>query len=153
MSLPKVYLSGPMAGLTYEEGTEWREYVTTKLYGFANCLSPYRGKDFLKGRTIQNVIYGDVMATPKAITTRDRWDTTTSDVVLVNLTDYQKFSIGTIMEVAWADQARVPVVAVIPEASEYFKHPILTQCCAYIVQDLDEAIRIVEVLLNVKRAS
>lgn len=149
MPLPKVYLSGPMAGLTYEEGTQWRDYVKMRLEGFANCLSPYRGKDFLKGRTIQNVNYENVMATPKAITTRDRWDTTTADVVLVNLMDYSKFSIGTIMEIAWADQARVPVVAVIPQESEYFKHPILTQACAYIVQDLDEAINIVKVLLNV----
>ena len=89
------------------------------------------------------------MATPKAITIRDRWDTTTADVVLVNLTNYFKFSIGTIMEIAWADAARVPVVAVIPSESEYYKHPILTQCCAYIVQDLDEAINIVKVLINV----
>lgn len=149
MSRPKVYLSGPMAGLTYEEGSEWREYVRDKLGQGVNCLSPYRGKEHFKGQVIKNQEYTHVMSTPKAITFRDRWDTTQSDVVLVNLTEHFKFSIGTVMEIAWADQARVPVVAVIPQESEYFKHPILTQCCAYIVQDLDEAIQIVKVLLNV----
>lgn len=149
MNLPKVYLSGCMAGLTYEQGTQWRDYVKDKLNSVANCLSPYRGKDYFKGQTIQNIEYTQVMSTPKAIIARDRWDTMNADVVLVNLTDYQKFSIGTTMEIAWADAARVPVVAVIPAESEYFKHPILTQACAYIVQDLDEAINIVKVLLNV----
>lgn len=149
MNRPKVYLSGPMAGLTYEEGTQWRDYVKDKLHGIANCLSPYRGKDFLKGSKIENVTYGNVMATPKAITTRDYWDTVNADVVVVNLTEHKNFSTGTVMEIAWAWGARVPVVAVIPQESEYFKHPILTQCCAYIVQDLDEAINIVKVLLNV----
>ena len=145
----KVYLSGPMAGLSYEQGTEWRDYVKDKLGKDINCLSPYRGKDYFKGQVITNQVYSQVMSTPKAITIRDRWDTVNADVVLVNLTDYQKFSVGTIMEIAWADAARVPVVAVIPTESEYIKHPILTQCCAYIVQDLDEAINIVKVLLNV----
>ena len=149
MSRAKVYLSGPMAGLSYEQGTEWRDYVKDKLGNDINCLSPYRGKDYFKGQVITNQVYSQVMSTPKAITIRDRWDTVNADVVLVNLTDYQKFSVGTIMEIAWADAARVPVVAVIPTESEYIKHPILTQCCAYIVQDLDEAINIVKVLLNV----
>lgn len=149
MSKPKVYLSGPMAGLSYEEGTQWRDYVKDKLGVGVNCLSPYRGKEYFKGQVIKNVEYTQVMSTPKAITIRDRWDTVNADVVLVNLTDHVKFSIGTIMEIAWADLAKVPVVAIIPSESEYYKHPILTQCCAYIVQDLDEAINIVRVLLNV----
>ena len=148
MSRHKVYLSGPMAGLSYEQGTEWRDYVKDKLGKDINCLSLYRGKDYFKGQVITNQVYTQVMSTPKAITIRDRWDTVNADVVLVNLTDYQKFSVGTIMEIAWADAARVPVVAVIPTESEYAKHPILTQACAYIVQDLDEAINIVKVLLN-----
>jgi len=130
MSRPKVYLSGPMAGLTYEAGTEWRDYVQDKLGLDINCLSPYRGKDFLKGQKIENIIYDNPMATPKAITIRDRWDTTTADVVLVNLTNHFNFSVGTILEIAWADMARVPVVAVIPAESEYIKHPILSQLCA-----------------------
>jgi len=149
MILPKVYLSGSMAGLTYQEGTQWRDYVTNKLKDVANCLSPYRGKDFLKGQVIKNQEYTQVMSTPKAITIRDRWDTMNADVVLVNLTNCRSFSIGTIMEIGWADAARVPIVAIIPQESEYFKHPILTQACAYIVQDLNEAINIVKVLLNV----
>jgi len=148
MGLPKVYMSGPMAGLTYEEGTEWREYVKDKLDGVANCLSPYRGKDYFRGQTIKNQEYTQVLSTPKAIKIRDQWDTMNADVVLLNLSNYQLFSIGSIIEVGWADAARVPVVAVIPSESEYFKHPILTQTCAYIVQDLDEAINIVKVLLN-----
>jgi len=148
MGLPKVYMSGPMAGLTYEEGTEWREYVKDKLDGVANCLSPYRGKDYFRGQTIKNQEYTQVLSTPKAIKIRDQWDTMNADVVLLNLSNYQLFSIGSIIEVGWADAARVPVVAVIPSESEYFKHPILTQACAYIVQDLDEAINIVKVLLN-----
>lgn len=149
MPLPKVYLSGPMAGSSYEEGTAWRDYVCDKLGPEINCLSPYRGKEYFKGQVIKNQEYPQVMSTPKAIIVRDRWDTMNADVILLNLSKYQPFSIGSIIEVGWADAARVPVVAVIPQESEYFKHPILTQCCAYIVQDLDEAINIVKVLLNV----
>ena len=145
---PKVYLSGPMAGLTYEEGTSWRSYVTDKLQDVANCLSPYRGKEYLKGQVILNQEYPQVMSTPKAITIRDHWDTVNADVVLVNLAEYRNFSIGTVMEIAWSYHARIPVVALIPQESEYSKHPILTQACTYIVQDLDEAIQIVKVLLN-----
>src|SRR3990167_5733479 len=97
---PKVYLSGPMAGLTYEAGIAWRDYAKDKLGPEINCLNPYRGKEYLKGQIIKNQEYTQVMSTPKAITIRDNWDTINSDVVLVNLTYYTKFSIGTIMEIA-----------------------------------------------------
>ena len=142
--MAKIYLSGPISGLSYEGCTSWRDYVIQKLPG---SISPLRGKEFLKKEGIIEGAYeGHPFATAKGITTRDRNDVLTSDLVLVNLLGATRISIGTVMEIAWADARRIPVILVIEENNPHH-HPILDTCCGFHCRTLDEAIQCAKIVL------
>lgn len=113
---PTVYLAGPITGLSFQGCTNWRDYAIKRLaeHGIRG-LSPMRGKEYLSHlATISGHArdYADlgVLSAPRAIITRDRWDATRCDVVLAHLAGATQVSIGTVMEIAWADLKRIPLV-------------------------------------------
>lgn len=146
----KVYLAGPITGLDFHGAADWRDYAIQQLKPIAG-MSPMRGKEFLKGigpLTATAEEYGqiNVMASPRGIMTRDRYDCTTCDVLLVNFLGAQKVSIGTVMEIAWADANRIPVVCVM-EAGNIHEHAMVNEAIGYRVDSLDEAVRLIRILL------
>jgi len=142
--MSKIYLSGPISGLTFGECTDWREYVASKLPG---SISPLRGKEFLKSVGVINQSYEHhPFATAKGITTRDRNDVYTCDLMLVNLLGASKITIGTMIEVGWADAFRKPIVLVM-EPDNLHSHPILNTCCGYICTTLDEGIECAKIIV------
>lgn len=145
----KVYLSGPMKGWSFEAASEWRNYVMAKLPDHIKGLDPFRGKkEYLQNIKVLGDTYRDTpLTSAEAITCRDRWDATRCDVVLVNMLGATAVSIGTVMEIAWADAHRIPIVLVM-EPGNIHSHAILNEVCAYIVPTLDEGIEIVKVLLT-----
>lgn len=116
---PVVYMAGPISGLTLGECTDWRIKAKAELANAQiNAVSPLRGKDFLAefGKLSGTAAeYGHVspLASPRGIMTRDRFDATRCDVLLVNLLGAERVSIGTCLEIAWADLQRIPVVCAI----------------------------------------
>jgi hypothetical protein len=46
----KVYLAGPIWGLEYDEGQDWRRVVKNSLAPVIDCYSPLRGHEFLRGK-------------------------------------------------------------------------------------------------------
>jgi nucleoside 2-deoxyribosyltransferase len=135
-----VYLSGPIAGLTFDQAQDWRLYVQKSVRENIRCLDPLRGKEFLRSTGIlDGSFYDHPLASPRGITCRDHWDTERSDIILVNLLGASKISIGTAMEIAWAKAYSKPVVAAIEQNNPH-THPILTQCLDYVLPTLDEAI-------------
>lgn len=150
---PKVYLAGPISGLGYGEATDWRK--TAKQYlnrGGISAFSPMRGKDFLKKEVSldANCEYGELspIATPKGIMTRDRYDATTCDVLLVNLLGATRVSIGTVMEIAWADGKRIPIVCAIEATGNVHEHAMIDQAIGYRTATLKEAINIAIAILS-----
>jgi len=142
--MPKIYLSGPISGLTFGECTDWREYVAARLPG---SVSPLRGKEFLKSVGVINQSYENhPFATAKGITTRDRNDVRTCDLMLVNLLGATKITIGTMIEIGWADAFRKPIVLVMEEDNLH-SHPILNTCCGFICRTLDEGIECAKIVL------
>lgn len=111
---PKIYLAGPISGLSYKEATNWRDYVTPKLTDVFHVLTPLRGKEYLRDETALAAqgYSKKPLSTAKAITNRDRNDVKNSAVVLMNLLGAKIVSIGTMIELAWADRFEVPVVLV-----------------------------------------
>ena len=81
-----VYLAGPITGCTYGGCTDWRKSVKSTLDCFGiTGLDPMRAKDFLAGETSVGNEYENPLACPRGIMTRDHWDCTRCDVLLVNL--------------------------------------------------------------------
>lgn len=149
MSKFKVYLAGPIAGLTYDEGQDWREYAMAALdaHGIAG-YSPLRNKSFLRSAgVIGKAAYANPMASDRGIMARDHNDCKTSDAILVNLMGAKSVSQGTVMEIAWAYAYRIPLVVAMEETSNLHDHPMIRAALDYRVTSLDQAIAIVAAVL------
>ena len=130
----RVYLAGPISGLDYNGATEWRNYAKQYLKDNGNIegYSPMRGKEFLKHITEFKVTGYDEnpISNNRAIMTRDRFD-----------------AIGTVMEIAWADLSRIPIVMVM-EKGNIHEHGMILEAIGYRVDTLDEALDIICLMLN-----
>lgn len=144
----KVYLAGPITGLTYAQGQDWREYIAQKLKSFGiGGFSPLRGKDYLKGEGALSGSYEQhPPSTQKGLNGRDRNDVMTADAVIINLLGAIKISIGTMIEIGWADAYRKPVILVM-EAGNPHDHPMVKENCVYQVSTLEDAVKLTKVLL------
>ena len=143
------YLAGPIAGLVYEEATDWRVSAADKLSSLGvQALSPMRGKSFLRGTgPIGKRPYDSVLASDAGITTRDRFDVMRSDAVLFNLLGTESTSIGTMIEIGWADALRKPIILAIEDGNVHW-HPMVRAAAGYLVSTLDEAVDIVGYVLG-----
>ena len=150
-----VYLSGPITGCTYEGCTDWRSYVQIAL-AQSNILaiSPMRAKDYLQqldgpisghGREYSHM---GVFSTPAAVVTRDRFDTQRADMILMNLLGADRVSVGTMIELGWADAARVPVVGIIEPQHNIHDHMFVNQLIGFRVATLDEGLHVVRATLG-----
>lgn len=144
----KVYLAGPISGLTFGESTDWRKGVESELgYLGISAYSPLRAKDYLESEGVLEGSYEQhPLSSAKGILTRDRWDVQTADLILVNLIGAERISIGTVMEIAYADAARTPVVLAMEPGNNH-THPMLEQASGFIVHTLEEAVALTKAIL------
>lgn len=139
-----VYLAGPITGCSYGGCTDWRNDSINRLalHGITG-LNPMRAKEYLKAEKAITGSYEDkVMSCARGIITRDRFDTFRSDVLIVNFLGAKKVSIGTVMEVAWADSNRTPIIVVMEKEGNPHDHPMVNEATGFRVETLDEAISV-----------
>lgn len=151
--MKSVYLAGPISGLSYGGCTEWRQAAIAELavVGITG-FSPMRAKEALAHLTSissdgKEYAHLSHFSTPRAVMTRDRFDATRCDVLLVNLLGAQKPSIGTVMEIAWADLARIPIVCAIEPSGNPHEHMMVTEAIGFRVPTLDEALAVIKAIL------
>jgi nucleoside 2-deoxyribosyltransferase len=143
MSGGKVYLAGPIKGLSYDWATDWREYADGYLswHGIRG-ISPMRAKEYLKNEVLLKDGYDDkVLSCAKGITTRDRYDVRTCDLMLANFEGAAIPSLGTCIEFGWADAYRKPVIMVASPDNPHW-HPMMTEIAGFIVPNLDEGLHV-----------
>lgn len=143
-----LYLAGPIRGLSYGEATDWREYVKSKLPPYILPLSPMRHKEFLKSEQDLGHSYQHPLATMQGVICRDRFDVMRSDALLVNLLGAKKVSIGTVIELGWADGFRKPVILAIEEKGNPHEHGMVKQIASFITDNLNEAIQLAIAVLS-----
>lgn len=152
-----VYLSGPIDGLTYEEGLDWRTQAKERLARLNIMgICPQRGKDYLSQMGMMEFAEQEQtfnknypMSTAPAVLARDRHDTLACDAILVNFQGARRVSIGTVMEIAWAHLHHKPVVVVIDKDDNlHGRHPMLRECFDIVVNDLEDGINIIEIMLG-----
>ena len=142
----KVYLCGPMTGETYKQATEWRNDVAYKLNVLGiDTINPLRGKAFLEvDGVLGNTNGRSPLEGAAGIVTRDYWDVSRCDVLLVNFTGAKIVSIGSCFEIAWAYQRRIPIVIVMEESSVH-DHCFIDICSGgFRVSSLGAAIELIE---------
>lgn len=162
--MKRVYLAGPIAGLTYEEATlSWRDKVAKALDGYhlsdkgtipslqegIQTFSPMRGKIFLKGtgEAIGKQGYEQhPMSSMQGIIGRDRNDVMNCDLVFMNVYGAEKVSIGTTVELGWADAFRKPVVLILNEGGVH-DHAFYKGLATYVCNSLEQGIQCAKALL------
>ncbi|MGI0075801.1 MAG: nucleoside 2-deoxyribosyltransferase [Nitrosopumilaceae archaeon] len=152
MKQHKVYLAGPITGESWNEANDWRQEVerhfdinyTHQLVGF----SPLRHKHYLKNETKIHRSYEEtVFSSQRGIFARDFNDVKTADLVFVNLLNTKIISVGTVMEIAWANAFQIPVVLVMEKENNIHEHPMLHEACPFRVDTLHEGIDLVRKIL------
>ncbi|MBI2628227.1 MAG: hypothetical protein HYW71_02225 [Candidatus Niyogibacteria bacterium] len=143
-----LYCAGPITNVSYNESVDWREYVADKLPAHIKAVSPMRGKKYLAAeKNIKDSYEKHPLSCQKGITCRDRMDVKRCDMILVNFLNASKVSIGSVMEIAWADAWQKPIIIVMEE-NNIHSHAILREVSGFIVSNLDEAIATVTAVLS-----
>lgn len=146
-----LYLAGPIAGCTYGECTDWRKYVASKLPPHIHGVSPMRGKEFLEKKMKKQVLGSEYAESPlclvPGVTCRDRNDVFRADAVLVNLLGAKKVSIGTMIELGWADASRRPIILVM-EPGNVHENLLVRGVSGFVVDNLDDAIAVAVTVLS-----
>ncbi len=150
--MKNVYAAGPITGLTYQGATDWRSYLQSvfdRMSGQITVLDPMRGKAFLKNvGVIPPDGYDNQIASEKGITNRDRRDVFNSDMLIVNLVGADRVSIGTMIELGWADAKRVPIVLVIEPQGNMHDHAMVREMATYRVPSVERAAELAVIMLD-----
>lgn len=131
-----IYLAGPMT-----EDDDWRAPIkdTLEVQGFR-----VRTPEFLE-RYVE--LFGVSTEEAAAIlTARDRVFSSESDYVLVNFTGSTARSMGTCVELGWADNGKTVTIAVNPDGQPHFGHPIVENACDFVTDTVEEALNILYAL-------
>jgi nucleoside 2-deoxyribosyltransferase len=154
-----VYLAGPISGCTYDEATDWRDEVQKQLLRSGiRAVSPLRAKVYLRecsgpiadsyeSDEFDQEVFGN-MSTPHGITTRDRFDCMNTSVLFVNLLGTERVSIGTCMEIAWADAMRIPSVIVMEKNGNQHDHAMINECTGFRVSTIREGVEVIKAILG-----
>ncbi len=145
-----VYLAGPITGKSFSDSTDWRAACIEELAKHnITGRSPLRAKEYLKNELSIKDSYEDhPLSSQRGITTRDRFDTTRADLVIANFLNTDRVSIGTVIEVAWADLARIPVILVIEKIGNLHDHAMLREIAGYRVDSLEDATKLAIAILK-----
>jgi hypothetical protein len=141
--MPKkaLFLAGPLTGISYRQAVGWRTYVESRLPADIIAFSALRGKAYVADERVLKDTYPEhLLSTPQGTITRDRYDVSRCDALFVNVLKADRISIGTIMEMAWADAWRIPIILAMEEGNVH-DHAFVRQVAAFIAGDLDEAIQ------------
>lgn len=149
-----VYLAGPISGLDYNGATVWRDQARGMLEPDIHVLSPMRAKEYLQqvagdvgfSSTCEEYQHFSPLSGPRGIMTRDRFDATRCDVLFVNLIGASKVSVGTVMEIAWADLCRTPIVCAM-EPGNVHEHCMVHEAIGFRVGSVDEGVHVVRSIL------
>ena len=144
----KVYVAGPISGKTADETFAYFEGVESRLeaIGF-EVLTPMKGKNHLRKEGVFKPSgYTYPLSTNHAIFNRDHWMVSQADVILVNLLESERVSIGSMFELAWASHMDKHVVVVMPEEGIH-THSFVLEAANVIFRSLDEAITYLTELL------
>lgn len=151
--MPKVYLAGPISGLTHDECVGWRDEAARLLGAVGiDSYSPMRGKGYLKDKGVLEQSYPKyALSSDRGIMSRDHNDVITSDALLVNLTGVSRVTIGTVMEIAWAWDRHIPTIVMMEKAEGAYPnihdHPMIREAIGWRVETLAEAVHCVKSVL------
>lgn len=145
-----VYLSGPISGETYEDARfGWRKYVADRMSPGIRVLSPMRHEGHLAeiAGTLEKEYPEHFFSQPRVLVEKDYLDIQRSDIMLVNLLDAKRVSIGSMVEIGMAYALGRKVIVVL-DKGDMHDHPFVTETSALVLNNLDDAIMAINSLLS-----
>lgn len=154
-SRPSAYLCGPITGCTFEEAKHgWRQDVHEALDAVGiDCLSPMRSvveSDYHEEQLQDMDKMGSaksVLAQPRGLTRRDKFDTMRSDIIFCNLLGARKISAGSMIEFGWADALQIPVLLCMEQEGNPNDHAMVRELISWHTTTLEEGIEIAKRVL------
>lgn len=149
----KVYLSGPITGLSYNEAVSWTDQAKNVLwdrhgiYGFRPLRGKQDGLKNIKSLSAKGHPENPV-SSPKGIYGRDMYDVRSSDAILVNVLGAKIASQGTVAEITAAYCWGKPIVLVIEDEGNVMDHVFVTEPATYRVNNLEDAYKLINLLLH-----
>jgi nucleoside 2-deoxyribosyltransferase len=138
----RIYLAGPISGLSYDEVVNKYKEKSSYLKDMGyEILCPMTGKTYLRNEIKLKAegITGCPVSTNHAIFERDKWMVSNCDIILADLSNSgDRVSIGTVMELAWASMIGKHSVVVLPE-NNIHRHCFVLEAGDIIFTTLDEA--------------
>lgn len=154
--MPKVYLSGPITGLTYKQARYgWRASVAEVLEKDGiGVLSPMRHEGHLAElarRTIKadmpEPVFNHFFSRPKMIVAKDLLDIDMSDIVLTNFLGTKVVSQGSIAEMGYA-YAKDKTIITVMEPGNPHDSVFVKEMSAAVLDNLDDAVAVIRSLLS-----
>ena len=142
METIKIYLSGGMGALSFEEQSKWRKQVIDAIkYGDYDCE-----KKAVFFNPVDHYNFQDKMQkTELEVMEYDLYNLRNSNLVVVNFNDPK--SIGTAMELMLAKELYIPIIGLNKDKREI--HPWLECCCNRMCDNMRELVEhIVAFYLN-----
>ena len=148
---PTVYLCGPITAVPENKAKQWRERAIRELAPEIIGIDPTREEissvresemEKTTGKKWERMRHG------ARTLSRNRFDLSRSDLLLVNFLGCNAASIGSVGEIFWADLLRIPVVIIREDTGNIHDHDLLNAIAGWIFNDFDAAIRQVKTLLS-----
>ena len=142
MSLVRVYLSGGMGNLSFEEQSKWRMQIVNAIkygeYDYEKKVAFFNPVNYYNFQEVRHKSEREAMEF-------DLYNLRNSDLVIVNFNDHK--SIGTACELILAKELHIPVIGINKDNQEL--HPWLVECTTRMCSSIREAVEhVVEFYLN-----
>lgn len=147
---PKIYLAGPMGGLSWEDANSWRLDLTFMLGPQFEILNPMRGKT--PETWAKNGPYPEYLFySSDLVITRDLNDVEQASALVVNFPYKTPHGIGTAIEMGTAIPLRKPVIIVLHPDDLLRQHPFI-KCFprGCIVSTLLDVVQVLKSLFNME---
>jgi hypothetical protein len=138
----KIYTAGPISGQSYDQVMVRYQGQVSKLQELGyEVICPMTGKEYLRNEIEFKAKGYDQhpVSTNHAIKERDRWMVGEVDVVLVDFTECAGIvSIGSCMELAWADELKKHTIVVMEEGNIH-QHCFILECADIVFPSMRDA--------------
>lgn len=109
----KIYLIGPITGVSYENAQGWRTRLSSRLLPDIKCIQPmFAERELLSQSTdpIPSHNPGELMSDAHALLVKDRFYCRSADIVYARFLGATAISRMSIGEVFWADAFGKPII-------------------------------------------
>jgi len=138
----KIYTAGPISGQSYEQVMNRYKEQVKILSGIGyEVICPMTGKSYLRTELeFKAKGYEKYpLSTNHAIKERDRWMVGSADIVLVDFSSCNGIvSIGSCMELAWADELKKHSIVVM-DKDNIHQHCFILECADIVFSTMIEA--------------